>query len=496
MRGGPGNEGRLTVDGLSLGASLNGTGVSYTVADVGNAQEVVFSTAGGLGEAENAGPAMNLVPRQGGNRLSGNFFANGANGSMQSNNFSDEIRRAGLRAPNALSRIWDTSARGRRSDHARSPVVLLGDALSGQPSARRRHVPQPQRRRRQRLERTCRTKATRPNADSSWKNVSTRLTWQASPRNKFNFYWDEQRNCTLCNDGGTADHLHPRRATTTSRRRACSRRPGRRRRRAVCCIEAGFGTNLILNYGPQPNLANSNAMIPVTEQCTAGCAEQRRHRQSELPRQQLVHRRQRRVQLARGRDLRHRTSQCEGRLSRAVHRQQVSQSAQNDAWLNYRVNNGIPNQLTMTAGPAEVHTHVSTGSFYVQDQWTSRRLDDLGRASLRPRVEPLPAAAARAEPVLSDGGHLRPVRRRLVQRHHAALRRRLRRVRQRQDGPQGQHRQVSRRRRWQLDHRRTAQSADARLDDGEPHVDRCQPELQARLRSAQPAAAGSQRVWR
>ena len=69
MRGGPGNEGRLTVDGLSLGASLNGTGVSYTVADVGNAQEVVFSTGGSLGEAENAGPAMNLVPRVGGNRF-------------------------------------------------------------------------------------------------------------------------------------------------------------------------------------------------------------------------------------------------------------------------------------------------------------------------------------------------------------------------------------------------------------------------------------------
>src|SRR4030095_8531629 len=109
MRGGQQNEGRLTVDGLSLGASLNGTGVSYTVADVGNAQEVVFSTAGGLGEAENAGPAMNLVPRQGGHRISGNVFANWANGSMQSSNFDDEIRQAGLRAPNALSRIWDTS---------------------------------------------------------------------------------------------------------------------------------------------------------------------------------------------------------------------------------------------------------------------------------------------------------------------------------------------------------------------------------------------------
>src|SRR5688500_10799578 len=109
MRGGPGNEGRLTVDGLSLGASLNGTGVSYTVADVGNAQEVVFSTAGGLGEAENAGPAMNLVPRQGGNRISGSVFANWANGSMQSNNFSEEIRAAGLRAPNKLAKIWDVS---------------------------------------------------------------------------------------------------------------------------------------------------------------------------------------------------------------------------------------------------------------------------------------------------------------------------------------------------------------------------------------------------
>jgi hypothetical protein len=32
--------------------------------------------------------------------------------------------------------------------------------------------------------------------------------------------------------------------------------------------EAGFGTNL--NYGPKPNLANSNVMIPVTEQCTPG----------------------------------------------------------------------------------------------------------------------------------------------------------------------------------------------------------------------------------
>jgi len=105
MRGGPGNEGRLTVDGLSLGASLNGTGVSYTVADVGNAQEVVFSTSGSLGEAENAGPAMNVVPRQGGNTFSGTFFANGANSAMQGENFTDQIRAAGLQTPAQIEKI-------------------------------------------------------------------------------------------------------------------------------------------------------------------------------------------------------------------------------------------------------------------------------------------------------------------------------------------------------------------------------------------------------
>jgi len=109
MRGGPGNEGRLTVDGLSLGASLNGTGVSYTVADVGNAQEIVFTTAGQLGESEVGGPSMNLVPRQGGNRFSGTFFANGANSSLQSSNVSDEIKAGGLRAPQELLKIWDVN---------------------------------------------------------------------------------------------------------------------------------------------------------------------------------------------------------------------------------------------------------------------------------------------------------------------------------------------------------------------------------------------------
>src|SRR4030095_12727049 len=109
MRGGQQNEGRLTVDGLSLGASLNGTGVSYTVADIGNAQEVVFTLDGGLGESEGAGTALNVVPPQGGNRFSGSFFANGANDSFQGTNLTPELVRAGLPVAQQMKKIWDVN---------------------------------------------------------------------------------------------------------------------------------------------------------------------------------------------------------------------------------------------------------------------------------------------------------------------------------------------------------------------------------------------------
>ena len=62
--GGRGNEGRMQVDGLGTGAALNGGGVSTYVADISNAQEVVTTTSGGLGEAEVGGPTLSIVPQE------------------------------------------------------------------------------------------------------------------------------------------------------------------------------------------------------------------------------------------------------------------------------------------------------------------------------------------------------------------------------------------------------------------------------------------------
>lgn len=73
--GGRSNEGRLQLDGISVGSAFNGGGVSAYIADVGNAQEVALTSSGGLGEAEVGGPSMNVVPKTGGNTVKGQVYS-------------------------------------------------------------------------------------------------------------------------------------------------------------------------------------------------------------------------------------------------------------------------------------------------------------------------------------------------------------------------------------------------------------------------------------
>ena len=77
IHGGRTNEGRLTLDGLNIGSPPSGNSATSYVVDVGNAEEVTFTTAGALGETETAGLVMNIVPKSGGNALRGSFFASG-----------------------------------------------------------------------------------------------------------------------------------------------------------------------------------------------------------------------------------------------------------------------------------------------------------------------------------------------------------------------------------------------------------------------------------
>jgi hypothetical protein len=373
MRGGPGNEGRLTLDGLSLGASLNGTGVSYTVADIPNAQEVVFTTAGGLGELEVGGPAMNLVPRQGGNRLSGAFFGNWANDSLQTSNYTAALRAQGLSAPNLMQKIWDTSGAmggpvkkdkmwffgAGRYQGNRKLVAGIFDNLNANNLNAWSYVADP---------------SAQARDDGTWKEGNIRLTWQASPRNKFSFYEEQQTLCTSCMGGGsatTAPEARGNNHATPQVQQASWSSPTT----SHLLLEGGFGTNLINGYGTRPNISNYNKMIPVVEVCAGGCPlnggiPNLSYRSIGAPfggayvadsdvlswRASATH-------------VIGRNSAKFGYYGQFI-RNHFPNTVANDYWLTYTFNNGAPLSFTETAGPALVNTHVQTHALYAQDQWT------------------------------------------------------------------------------------------------------------------------------
>ena len=69
IHGGRNNEGRMTIDGLNIGNPPGGNQPPGFSVDVGNSEEISFTTSGGLGESETAGLVMNVVPKTGGNTI-------------------------------------------------------------------------------------------------------------------------------------------------------------------------------------------------------------------------------------------------------------------------------------------------------------------------------------------------------------------------------------------------------------------------------------------
>jgi hypothetical protein len=108
-RGGPTNEGRMTINGMTIAAPFNGGGVSTYILDSINVDEVVVSVGGGLGETDIGGPVMNLVPRAGGNSFRGLGFINNAGDWSRGNNLNDELRAVGLSETPGIINSYDAS---------------------------------------------------------------------------------------------------------------------------------------------------------------------------------------------------------------------------------------------------------------------------------------------------------------------------------------------------------------------------------------------------
>lgn len=364
VHGGRRNEGQVRVEGLNAG--FQGMGVSFYVPDVGNAQEVTFSLSGGLGEAETGGPQMNIIPRQGGNTFNGSFFVNGANEAMQGDNFSQEIRDAGLGAPNKLQKLWDANAavggpikRDRlwfywtfRHQGNRNLVAGMWENRNAGDPTKWTYEPDLNR---QAID------------DGTWINSSVRLTWQATPRNKFNLWWDEQDACLSCVGGGNSGTSpeadgrtegEPQRMAQLSWTSPVSNR---------ILLEGSFGIGPDIQYGGRQKNAFDNDLIRVQEQ--AGDIPGLNYRAAFWSRP-----------LGRSRTGRGSISYITGSHAAKFggsyqYNWNMFANFYNDHRLAYRFRNGEPNQLTMYGlhGARRI-TEQGLSSLYAQDQWIRGRL--------------------------------------------------------------------------------------------------------------------------
>ena len=198
IHGGRRNEGQVLVDGMNGG--YQGMGVSGYVPEVGNAQEVVFSLSGGLGEATTGGPQMNIIGKQGGNMFAGSFFVSGTGSALQGNNLTAEVQAKGLTAANSIQKLWDVNpsfggpiVRDRlwffgtfRYQISRQNVASMCVNRNAGDPTKWTYDPD---------------KSQQAVDDGTWKNGSLRLTWQPTPRNKINVWSSVQYSCYALHPG-------------------------------------------------------------------------------------------------------------------------------------------------------------------------------------------------------------------------------------------------------------------------------------------------------
>ncbi|MBM3650938.1 MAG: carboxypeptidase regulatory-like domain-containing protein, partial [Alphaproteobacteria bacterium] len=398
--GGRNNEGRIQVDGLATTAALNGGGASSYMPDIGNAQEITLSSSGGLGEMQAGGPVISIIPKAGGNSVKGTFYLSNVTDWMVGNNYTQALRDRGLRTPGKLFKLWDYNAsvggpikKDRvwyffqwrdQGSHRTVPGMFanrnMGDATKW----------------------TYAPDTSRPAVlAGGWSNAALRMTVQPTVRNKFNVFWDHQIPCQgavyLGTDGGCRQsgpgEIICGAPQATNPGCSATAAPevgtyltgyGQRVQQATwtspvtnrLLLEAGFGTYLSQWGGTEQPGGPLTSLVRVTEQCTVTCANN-----GDIPnltyRSGLFRKSFQGVLSWRGA-----ASFVTGRQSVKVGYQaeyQISNnfSYTNSEFLDFRVNNGVPNQLTQNINAFKQQNRGRFDAFYVQEQWT------LGRVTLQ-----------------------------------------------------------------------------------------------------------------
>jgi hypothetical protein len=398
--GGRSNEGRLNLDGISVGSAFNGAGVSAYIPDIGNAREVVMTASGGLGEAENGGPSLNIIPKEGGNRVNGSLYLSGSSKGMVGSNFSDDLKSRGLTVPGELRKVWDytggvggpllrerlwfySTARDEGSE--RGVPGMFANKNAGNPAKFNYEAD-----------------TSRPAVlAASYRIYTTRLTLQASPKHKIGIYWDEQQPCEggaapgftgdacrksgddLVYAGSTAPPT-PSASSIAAPETAALRDYGTRVQQARwtspltnrVLLEAAYGSYRSRYGGKEVPGLDVRDLVRITEQCANGCNDN-----GGIP--NLTYRSLNWTSNVNW------NTQWNSAMSFVTGTQNIKIGYQgallyddrinftNSSFLSYRTNNGVPDQLTETIAQYPIRQRVRFNAFYAQEQWT------LGRATLQ-----------------------------------------------------------------------------------------------------------------
>jgi hypothetical protein len=220
------NQGRIMVDGMSInmgritpagGIDENVGQANGIVLNTAGAQEVSFTLSGALGESETGGTSINLVPRTGGNRYSGSYSTTytenrffdrnrdtrltwspgaGTTTSLPRNNFVMDYDITGaFGGPVVRDRLW-FYLQGRMQNRETYPGGQEGGFRNlNEGVFAANWLPDRDPDACARVSKACGENGAFTYINE-YKNASARLTLQATQKNKFNIYWDEQDACT------------------------------------------------------------------------------------------------------------------------------------------------------------------------------------------------------------------------------------------------------------------------------------------------------------
>jgi hypothetical protein len=339
--------------------------------DIGATQEVAMSYAAGTADQAYGGLAINLVPREGGNTFTGSLFATGTRSSFQGNNLTPALVSQGLLAVNSIQSNYDINPSGggplKRDKlwfYAGARFVANNNyvggrfynANAGNPNAWT-YVADPSRQETDNL---------------SQKSGEGRVTWQATSRNKFSFYYDDQGRC-WCNysaSGLYSPEAMPHLEFPTNRMFVAGWTSPVTSRLLVE-LRGSFRDEVYSYLPAQPDGSPNPDLIQVTEQSTGILYRSGMGFTSTLPFQTTgakVWQSSAAVSYVTG-------SHAFKFGFTDVSIQRHSVVAGNSFDVTYRFNNGIPNQITEIAAPySHDEDQKAELGLYAQDKWTDKRL--------------------------------------------------------------------------------------------------------------------------